>query len=526
MPRARLRHLGEPAAHGPAGVVMVAEPAVSTGQLGDSLGVVGTEGDAAAQHVAGGAQQVLSGDAEGVRLQRGVEVDRARSLAVDDVGAKGMTASPRGLPRFGRERCLCMRMGPITLFDKSFLEMLNVDEAALFDALYSAVICPIFYTEVLADLEKATPGSRTPEKVVQDIARKTPVMHSTPNMLHAAICLAELGGYPIDMRRVPVRAGGIPVNYGEKVGLIFDEAPELKAFDRWQRGRFQDIERDFASAWRAQLKAARHADMAKLAKAVLRISESPRNLEDALSIAKKVVAGDGQRYVTLKTAYALLGLPERLWKRTQERWKTAGGPPLDTYAPYTAYCLMVDTFFHVAVDKKLISPDRPSNRIDVAYLYYLPFCMAFVSNDKLHKRCAPLFLGDNQLFIEGSDLKRDLAALDAYYWALPEDQRREGLFRLASYPPNDDTYLTTRVWKKLKMATVRPQPAIPSDPSQARKILDMVKDLKGRAQRVSPGAYRHLDFADPDHLVVERRIPLQMGKWRTMPPGVEGTSED
>jgi len=26
-------------------------------------------------------------------------------------------------------------MGPITLFDKSFIEMLNVDEAALFDAL-------------------------------------------------------------------------------------------------------------------------------------------------------------------------------------------------------------------------------------------------------------------------------------------------------------------------------------------------------------------------------------------------------
>jgi hypothetical protein len=28
-------------------------------------------------------------------------------------------------------------MGPITLFDKSFIEILNVDEAALFDALQS-----------------------------------------------------------------------------------------------------------------------------------------------------------------------------------------------------------------------------------------------------------------------------------------------------------------------------------------------------------------------------------------------------
>lgn len=98
-------------------------------------------------------------------------------------------------------------MGPITLFDKSFLEMLNVDEAALFDALFSANICPIFYTEVLADLDKEPPGERSQEKIVADLARKTPVMHSTPNVLHATMCLTELSGHPIEMRRVPARAG-------------------------------------------------------------------------------------------------------------------------------------------------------------------------------------------------------------------------------------------------------------------------------------------------------------------------------
>ena len=52
-------------------------------------------------------------------------------------------------------------MGPITLFDKSFLQMLNLDESSIFDALYSAVICPIFYTEVLADLSKQPTGEKT-----------------------------------------------------------------------------------------------------------------------------------------------------------------------------------------------------------------------------------------------------------------------------------------------------------------------------------------------------------------------------
>ena len=416
-------------------------------------------------------------------------------------------------------------MGPLTLFDKSFLEMLNVDEAALFDALYSTVICPIFYTEVLADLEKVAPGTRSPEKVVQDIARKTPVMHSTPNMLHAGMCLAELGGHRIEMRHVPVRAGGVPVRYGKKVGVIYDEAPEAKAFNRWQQRRFHDIEREFASAWRAQLKAARHADMAKLAKAVLRIHDSPRNLNEALEIAHEVVAGVGQQYLTLKTAYTLLGLPANMWNATQDRWKQSGHPPLHIYAPYTAHCLMVDTFFHVAVDKKLISPDRPSNRIDVAYLYYLPFCMAFVSNDKLHKRCAPLFLASDQTFIDGDALKRDLAALDAHYSTLPEESLAQGIFRIASYPPDDDKFLTTRVWKQLKMRVLPKQPELQPEAMPTQKILDMVRELQSKAQRVSPEAYRAVEFSDPDHLVIERRIPLRMGKWRTMPPGVKGERE-
>ena len=413
-------------------------------------------------------------------------------------------------------------MGPLTLFDKSFLEMLNVDEAALFDALYSVLISPIFYTEVLADLEKTASADRSPEKVVQDIARKTPVMHSTPNMLHAGMCLAELGGQRIEMRRLPVRAGGVPVRYGKKVGVIYDEAPEAKAFNRWQAGRFHEVERDFASAWRAQLKAARHADMAKLAKAAPRIHDAPRNLNEALAMAREVVLGEGQQFLTLKTAYALLGLPQELWTATQKRWKDAGRPPLHIYAPYTAHCLTVDTFFHVAVDKKLISPDRPSNRIDVSYLYYLPFCMAFVSNDKLHKRCAPLFLADNQVFIDGEELKRDLAALDVHYWALPEEELAQGIFRVASYPPDDDAFLTTRVWKQLKMPVRPKQPEIQPDATPAQEILDTVKELQSRAQRISPRAYRPAEFADPDHVVIERRIPLKMGKWRTMPPGVKG----
>jgi hypothetical protein len=82
------------------------------------------------------------------------------------------------------------------------------------------------------------------------------------------------------------------------------------------------------------LKAAKHADMAKLAKAALKISASPKTIEDAFAIAKEVVDGSGQRFATLKTAYALLGLDPRQWNVALNRWKQSGGPPLPEHAPY------------------------------------------------------------------------------------------------------------------------------------------------------------------------------------------------
>jgi hypothetical protein len=209
------------------------------------------------------------------------------------------------------------------------------------------------------------------------------------------------------------------------------------------------------------------------------------------------------------------------------RWKEEGGPALRQYAPYTAHCLLVDVFFHVAVDKRLISPDRPSNRTDMAYLYYLPFAMMFVSNDKLHKRTAQLFLNAKQQFVSGDELKADLHCLDAYYSALPEDEKAQGLFRIASVPPNDDAFLTTRIWKRFGLNIERgARPFNHNENKDAndqivakmRKMVDMAKAQRG-------GTFSPAELGDPDAISIERLVPLKRGKWRIMPPGVEADSE-
>jgi hypothetical protein len=45
-------------------------------------------------------------------------------------------------------------MGQIALFDKSFLEGLNLDEAVWFDHFFLANVCPMFYVETQSDLAK------------------------------------------------------------------------------------------------------------------------------------------------------------------------------------------------------------------------------------------------------------------------------------------------------------------------------------------------------------------------------------
>ena len=82
-------------------------------------------------------------------------------------------------------------MGPITLFDKSFLQSLSLDESVWFEAFFMPVICPIFYVETLADLAKS-PKNRTEESEVRIIAQKTPEWSGAPCIFHHALAAQNL----------------------------------------------------------------------------------------------------------------------------------------------------------------------------------------------------------------------------------------------------------------------------------------------------------------------------------------------
>jgi hypothetical protein len=119
-------------------------------------------------------------------------------------------------------------VGPITLFDKSFVQALSADEAVWFDHFSLAVVCPIFYVETLADLAKEPSKRGPPEVIVQDIASKFPEWGGTPVGFHIDLCIYNLLGYDVPMDgRIP-RPGGRPV----KSGTVFEPTAEDEAFQR------------------------------------------------------------------------------------------------------------------------------------------------------------------------------------------------------------------------------------------------------------------------------------------------------
>ena len=83
-------------------------------------------------------------------------------------------------------------MGPIALFDKSFIQSLSIDESVWFDQFFIPVVCPIFYVETLADLAKAPKKNRSAESEVRIIASKFPEMSGSPCLNHNDLCAAKL----------------------------------------------------------------------------------------------------------------------------------------------------------------------------------------------------------------------------------------------------------------------------------------------------------------------------------------------
>ena len=316
--------------------------------------------------------------------------------------------------------------------------------------------------------------------------------------------------------RIP-RGGGRYVTGGGRTGVVYDESPEMKAFARWQSEHFSEVERLFAAGWRTTLE---DADLNVIARQFRSLGVDGKrctSLEQARSIAQNIVAASSEAFKQLEMAVRFFDVPREHHRTVIERWKGRGQPALSTFAPYAAYVLTVEMFFHISVAANLISAERPSNRTDIAYLFYLPFCMMFVSNDKLHRRTASLFLRPDQQFVWGPHLKSDLSRLNAHYLTLPEAERNLGVMRIARHPPTDAEYLTTTLWRRWmsdKMFSERNNAGAAGSGS-SRKLVEEIRAFT-EGETLSPAQFPKT--ADQvEAMTIKRALRRRKGAWYLLP---------
>jgi len=325
--------------------------------------------------------------------------------------------------------------------------------------------------------------------------------------------------------QIPV-AGASPVRSasGEE-GVVYDATPEAQAFTRWQHGDFKEIERLFARGWREMLT---HLDLPATAARMHALGVNPKScksLQQAHAIATAIVRSKTGPFEQMALLFAFVDIPPELQRPILHRWSIDQNRPLAEYAPYAAHVLSVELFFQIALGANLISADRASNRVDIGYLLYLPFCMIFVSTDKLHRKCAPLFLLPDQEFVSGLELKPELGRLNAHFLQLPQAEQERGVMRLGRRPIGDNDSLIIRLWDRhmpdWRRAKARTEPV---DPEAQKKLVASLRDFTD-APTVNPS---QTDFrvADPDHLVIQRFVRKRKGSWWQVPRDLKVDEDD
>jgi hypothetical protein len=192
----------------------------------------------------------------------------------------------------------------------------------------------------------------------------------------------------------------------------------------------------------------------------------------------------------------------------------------------------VDALFYLGIDRGFIAGERASNRADMAYLYYLPFAMAFTSGDRLHARTVPMFLDDDQRYVPISELKPALAELDRHFDALPDDVKNEGVMSFAGFPPHDIDNAVSRLWD----ATMRPdwrtiaaaQEAKRQQPRDDAGDIELLAKLERIRRDGEPlGDVELSSSSEADQILITRSMPVRRGKRRMVSEDVaRATSDD
>lgn len=333
------------------------------------------------------------------------------------------------------------------ILDKSSFQMLSFDEIILLHNYFIPNICPILVMEVLGDLKKEVGTESYSKERVIDFSRKLLPYHSAVNVNHQKLISEELIGNKIPFDNRPLLGNVTPVQSATgQNGLHIDVSQEEKAINRWKEGDFTTIDEITADLWRA---VTTEKDILVNLKEKLKDTalgeKGIRKIEDLCPYVDGILNDENKQSDLLSFIISEFSIDTSIVGNIFLRWEQSEYKYINEFAPYSFFCCRVKLIFNLVLKNELFGGVRPTNLLDLEYLYYLPFCYVFSSNDKFHKRMIPLVIGEHHTFISGEELKADLKNLVSYRSTLSE---RKDIERTQREPPQIPTSLIYQLWAK------------------------------------------------------------------------------
>ena len=334
---------------------------------------------------------------------------------------------------------------PTIIIDKSTLESLSNFEIQALGRYYLAVSTHVLLNEIGADLKKEFDDGRNPEKVVSILSNRMHGLYRFNTNWYTLLELSLLGHkIPIDHLAPVYLEGKVTHIPGVGRGMYFDEQEERKTLFNWANGEFDESDYKLADEWRSEID---NIDLKSWYKDIDKKLKSlkSKSFEDILPIVEEILNNPVVQFELLQFLIKLAKVSAENSTAIFNRWNNCGMPQIQVFSEYGYYCLKVYLIFWWALYSGLVGP-RSTHCVDLHYLYELPFCRIFSSNDKFHKNLSRLLLTNQQIFIEGRELKSDLKRIEEYVNSLSEeDSIRPCPY---PYPPDWDDSFTNQVWRK------------------------------------------------------------------------------
>lgn len=382
------------------------------------------------------------------------------------------------------------------IIDKSTFQSLSYDELYRLSCYYKHIITPVLTMEILGDLKKeAQEGKTPPEERVKDFAKKLFPVETAVNLHYKTLVRGELLGDPITFDGRP-HVGimkAVASDSGMK-GYIIQESEEEKSIYKWKEGNFTEADHELSALWRMTTT---QEDLLERLKESLKpdakikfaeFNDLDRFVSDIIttqSIQEHILISLLENYdIDANASVQIFG-----------RWNEMGKPLIKDFAPFAFHCLRVDTLFLFGLTSGLIGT-RPTNRVDLEYLYYLPFGNVFTSNDKVHKNLVPILLRDNQKFIVGPNLKEDLKNIVAFLNNLEIDERR----KFKNVPPIIESSITFNLWKDFFNYPIKSN----WNRDISKKEKEMMKEKMKEFERALNGENINLESGDNAEFVIKK----------------------